>query len=60
MKTKIKTITISSAISLIFLTFGCSMIPEYRQPAMPVAETWPGQTNAAESDDLSNIKPGVK
>jgi multidrug efflux system outer membrane protein len=60
LKTKIKTITISSAISLIFLTFGCSMIPEYRQPAMPVAETWPGQTNAAESDDLSNIKPGVK
>ena len=24
-------------------TAGCSFVPEYKQPAMPVAGTWPGQ-----------------
>lgn len=60
MKFKTKHITMSAAAGLIFLTFGCSMIPEYRQPAMPVPETWPGQADPAESDDLSSIKSGVK
>lgn len=57
MNFKIKNVTIYAAMGLIFLTTGCSMIPEYRQPAMPVAETWPGQAAETGPDGLPDAKP---
>lgn len=35
---------ITAAVAgLMLFTAGCSFVPEYKQPAMPVAGTWPGQ-----------------
>jgi len=40
---------ITAAIAgLLLFTAGCSFIPEYRQPEMPVADTWPGNDPKAD------------
>lgn len=43
-----KLITAAVAGLMIF-TAGCSFVPEYKQPAMPVADTWPDQLPASEA-----------
>ncbi|MCW8799623.1 MAG: TolC family protein, partial [Desulfobacter sp.] len=43
----IKIITAAVA-GLVLFTAGCSFVPEYKQPAMPVADTWPDQLPASE------------
>ena len=41
---------ITSAVAgLLLFTAGCSFVPEYKQPAMPVADTWPDQLPAYEA-----------
>ena len=41
---------ITSAVAgLMIFTAGCSFVPEYKQPAMPVADTWPNQLSASEN-----------
>src|SRR6056297_648966 len=43
-------IIISAVTGLLLFTAGCSFVPEYKPPAMPVADTWP--------DPLPASKPG--
>ncbi|WP_462271460.1 efflux transporter outer membrane subunit [Desulfobacter sp.] len=43
-------IIMSAVTGLLLFTVACSFVPEYKQPAMPVADTWP--------DPLPASKPG--
>lgn len=38
----------AAVASLLLITAGCSFIPEYRQPEMPVADTWPDKDSKAD------------
>ena len=42
--------TVTAAVAgLMLFTAGCSFIPEYTRPQMPVADTWPGQGQTTEA-----------
>lgn len=47
-------------MGVVFLTTGCSMIPEYKQPDMPVPDTWPGQMYKTEPVGTTYVKPDAK
>ena len=44
---------LSSCIALLFLS-GCSLIPEYQQPALPVAQSWPAGVSSPQGFDAQN------
>ncbi|MCP3940299.1 MAG: efflux transporter outer membrane subunit [Desulfobacteraceae bacterium] len=51
-----KIIAMAAAI-LLLLTTGCTMIPEYKRPDLPVANSWPTGTAYPQAD--SNDKPSA-
>lgn len=49
-----RNILAAALAALLLLTAGCSMIPEYKQPDLPVAAAWPGgETNQAQDTATS-------
>ena len=49
-----KNILAAALTAVLFLTASCSMIPEYKQPDLPVAAAWPGgETNQAQATTTS-------
>ena len=44
---------LSSCIALLFLS-GCSLIPEYQQPALPVTQSWPAGVSSPQGFDAQN------
>lgn len=48
---KLKVLT----LSLAFIISGCSLIPDYATPEMPVARNWPGSAHTSASSEAGNV-----
>lgn len=46
-----RNILTAALAAMMILTAGCSMIPEYRQPDLPVVDAWPTQTASQMQDE---------
>ena len=44
---------LASCVALLFLS-GCSFIPEYKQPELPVAQSWPSGVSTPQGADAKN------